>query len=216
MNYPSCPGQNDMTDSAIPHGAVRIEIDQQQPFWERFFTVAPLVVIGTRDEQGKQDLAPKHMVTPLGWREYFGFVCVPRHRTWQNVVATRQFTVSYPRPEQVLSASLSATPRCDDDTKPVLRALITCDGPASGVPMLADSALWFECSLERIVEGFGENGLICGRIEHAYVAEDALRQSEVADEAVLEAAPLLAYVHPGRFATIDQALSFPLPAGMKK
>jgi hypothetical protein len=33
---------------------------------------------------------------------------------------------------------------------------------------------------------------------------------------VLAASPLLAYVSPGRFATIDGALSFPFPEDMRK
>jgi len=33
---------------------------------------------------------------------------------------------------------------------------------------------------------------------------------------VVHDVPLLAYLHPGRFATIENSLSFPFPAGMKK
>ena len=56
-----------------------VELDVRLPVWERFFTVAPLVLIGTREADGSFDLAPKHMVLPLGWQNYIGFVCTPRH-----------------------------------------------------------------------------------------------------------------------------------------
>ena len=36
------------------------------------------------------------------------------------------------------------------------------------------------------------------------------------DQALIHQSPLLAYLNPGRFATIDDSLSFPFPAGMKK
>jgi hypothetical protein len=36
------------------------------------------------------------------------FVCTPRHATYRNLVMHPQFTVSFPRSEQVLAASLAA------------------------------------------------------------------------------------------------------------
>jgi hypothetical protein len=59
-------------------------LDKDQPIWDRFFTVAPLVLIGSKDEDGEFNLAPKHMVTPLGWANYIGFVCTPPHRTYKT------------------------------------------------------------------------------------------------------------------------------------
>ena len=43
-----------------------VEIDTSQPIWDRFFTVAPLVLIGTIEPDGSLDLAPKHMAMPMG------------------------------------------------------------------------------------------------------------------------------------------------------
>ena len=70
--------------------------------------------------------------------------------------------------------------------------------------------------LDRIVDGFGRNSLIVGRVVAARVAEDALRLREGDDAALIHGAPLLAYLNPGRFAVIDNSMSFPFPAGMKK
>src|SRR5207342_3425489 len=53
--------------------------------WERVFTVAPLVIVGSKEADGTYDLAPKHMAMPLGWRRRYGFVCTPRHRTYRNI-----------------------------------------------------------------------------------------------------------------------------------
>jgi hypothetical protein len=41
---------------------VSLEIDR--PVWDRFYTVAPLYVIGTRGPDGTPDLAPKHLAPP--------------------------------------------------------------------------------------------------------------------------------------------------------
>ena len=99
------------------------ELDPAQPIWERVFCVAPLVVVGTREADGSDDLAPKHLAMPLSWGRHFGFVCTPRHRTYQNVLREGAFTVTYIRPSQTVLASLAATPRCGDGSKPVTTAL---------------------------------------------------------------------------------------------
>ncbi|MGE0681712.1 MAG: flavin reductase [Candidatus Binatia bacterium] len=185
-------------------------LETHLPIWDRFFTVAPLVLIGTKEAEG-YDLAPKHMVTPMGWENYFGFVCSPRHRTYQNIARERVFTVSYPRPTQLVLTSLAAAPRCDDDAKPSLLALPTF--PASKVDgvFVTDAYLFFECELHQIVNGFGANSLITGRIIAAHADEEILRTSDRDDQDVLQAAPLLAYVSPGRIAQIRNTFSFPFP-----
>ena len=58
-------------------------LDVSKPIWEKIFIVAPLVVIGTKEGDG-YDLAPKHMATPIGFENYFGFVCTPEHSTYVN------------------------------------------------------------------------------------------------------------------------------------
>jgi len=52
-----------------------VTLETELPIWERFFTVAPLVLIGTREIDGSYDLAPKHMAFRLGWENHFGFIC---------------------------------------------------------------------------------------------------------------------------------------------
>ena len=78
------------------------------PIWDAFFTVAPLVLVGTREDDGSHDLAPKHMAMPLGWQNHFGFVCHPSHATQRNAERTGAFTVSFPRPASVVQVALAA------------------------------------------------------------------------------------------------------------
>src|SRR5271165_6800558 len=190
-----------------------VSLDPNRPIWERFFMVAPLVIIGSREESGVFDLAPKHMATPLGWQNYFGFVCTPRHRTYQNITREGVFTVSFPRPTQVVLTSLSAAPRDDDDVKPSLDLLPTRPaGTIDGV-FVEDGYLFLECSLDRIIDGFGDTRLISGRVVAAQVAEDSLRLSDGDDAEVLRDAPLLAYLAPGRYAEIRYGHAFPFPVG---
>lgn len=194
----------------------RIALDTTQPVWDRCFTVAPLVLIGTKDPDGRLDLAPKHMVTPMGWDNYFGFVCTPAHSTYANIERTGVFTVSYPRPSQILYASLAASPRCETGEKPVLSAFSTFPAETIDGAFIEDAYLFFECRHRRTYDDFGVNSLITGRIVAAYVDSEALRVSEADDQELIHASPIFAYLHPGRFASIESSNAFPFPADMKK
>lgn len=186
-----------------------IPLSLEQPVWDRVFTVAPLVIIGSREADGSFDLAPKHLATPLSWKNHFGFVCTSAHATYQNIKREGSFTVSYPRPTQMLLASLTAVPREDDGSKPSLGLLPTFPARQVEGVFIEDAYLFFECELDRIIDGFDINSLIAGRIIAAYVAPDSLRQSELDDNELLAESPLLAYINWGRFANIRQSFAFP-------
>lgn len=200
--------------SAAVRNLVTLEL--QGSIWERVFTVAPLVLIGSRNENGEYNLAPKHMATQLGWDHFFGFVCTPRHTTYRNIRREKAFTVSYARPTQVVLAGLAASPRCEDDAKPGLRDLPTFPARKIAGAFVRDAYLFLECELDRIVDGFGENSLIAGKIVAAYAAQKALRGEERDDHEVVHRTPLLVYLEPGRFARVSNSFSFPFPADFKK
>ena len=191
-------------------------LDVSRPIWDQFFTVAPLVLVGTREPDGGDDLAPKHMVTPMGWQNYFGFVCTPRHGTYRNIERDGVFAVTYPRPTQWLETSLTASPRCEDDSKPQLGLMQTYRSGMVDCPVVADGYLYLECALDRVVDGFGVNSLIVGRIVAAEIDPDFLRADDLDDQDLVRTSPLLTYVSPGRFASIEETLAFPMPKGMKK
>jgi flavin reductase (DIM6/NTAB) family NADH-FMN oxidoreductase RutF len=193
-----------------------VELDVRSPLWERVYLVAPLVLVGTREPDGSFDLAPKHMALPLGWQNWFGFVCTPRHATWANALRERAFTVSWPRPAQLVQASLAASPRCEDGSKPATAALPLRPAQHVAGVLVEGASLALECELDRVVEGFGENGLVVGRVVAAWADPAALRDADREPEAVLAASPVLAYLHPGRFAEIGAAWSFPFPQDMRR
>jgi flavin reductase (DIM6/NTAB) family NADH-FMN oxidoreductase RutF len=186
------------------------------PVWDRFYTVAPLVLVGTREPDGSFDLAPKHMVLPCGWQNYFGFICTPQHATYFNAWRERAFTVSYPRPGQVVETGLAASGRCEDGRKPAVAALPTLPARKVMGVLLEGASVQLECELERVVDGFGDNSLVVGRIVAAYADPAALRAADHSPADVLAASPLLVYVSPGCYATIDSASQFPFPQDMRK
>lgn len=193
-----------------------VELDTSRPVWDRCFMVAPLVLIGTRDEDGSLDLAPKHMAFPMGWENYFGFVCSPTHHTYINIERCGEFTVSYPRPSQVLYAALAASPRQSDGPKAVLQSFPTFPAKKIDGEFIKEAYLFLECKHHKTVDGFGDNCLITGEIVAAYAHPDYIRSSEYDDQELIHSAPLFAYLPPGRFATITRSNAFPFPADMKR
>jgi flavin reductase (DIM6/NTAB) family NADH-FMN oxidoreductase RutF len=184
-------------------------IDTSAPIWDRIFSIAPLALVGTREADEGFDLAPKHMVTPLGWQNYWCFVCTPRHATYRNVERDGVFTASFPEPEQMVAASLAAGPRSGEGTKPSLQAIETFPARKVEGVLVRGSRLWLECELDRFVDGFGESSLVIGRIVAAAAPERTLRSPDQDDADLLRDAPLTAYVSPGRFAPVGTTFSFP-------
>ncbi len=193
-----------------------ITLDTNRPIWDHFFLVTPLVVIGTKE--GKSyDMAPKHMAMPLGHDNFFGFVCTPRHSTYHNVEREGHFTVSFPKPNQIVMASLTASPRCEKEgkAKPILDGLPTFSAPNIDAPFLENGYLYFECKHLKTVDGFGHHSLICGEITGAYVDESYMRVSEMDEQEMVYRSPLLTYLQYGRFAETKETMAFPFPKDFK-
>ena len=192
-----------------------VDLSTETPIWERFFLVAPLVLVGTKEGDG-YDVAPKHMATPLGRDNYFGFVCTPHHATYRNLKAHPQFTVSFPGAELILETSLAAGARQPDRSKPTLAAVPTVPARAVDGVLVDGCVLYLECELDRIVDGFGENGLVVGRVVAASAPRRALRGHDVDDADLLHELRPLVYLAPGRFGVVELTHRLPLPAGFTR
>ncbi len=190
-------------------------LSTDQPIWDRFFTVSPLVLIASK-EGDHFNIAPKHMAMPLGWENYYCFVCSPSHATYCNIQRHRVYTVNYPRPSQLLESSLAASPRNAEHAKPSLAVLPTTPATKVDGVLVQDCYLCIECELDRIIDGFGENSLILGRVVAASAQEEALRKVDLDDNDLIYQSPLLAYLNPGRMAEIRQSVSFPFPVGFTR
>ncbi len=194
-----------------------IKLDIEYPIWDHVFTIAPLVIIGSK-EGDDYDLAPKHMATPLGFKNYFGFVCTPSHSTYHNIVKTGEFTVSFPKPDQVLISALAASPRCQDLSKndQVIRALPTFKASAVDGLFVSGCYLYLECKCFKVVDGFDENVLVCGRIIKAMADSDYVKTSDMSSQDQIYSHPMLAYLAHGRYARISESFVFPFPKDFKR
>lgn len=195
---------------------LNLTLSSDEPLFERVFTVSPLVLVSTLEPDGTPDIAPKHMAGPLGWHGFYAFVCSPSHGTYANAVAREAFTVSYPTPDQVLESSLAAAARAEDATKPMLAALETAPAQVVDGVLVAGAMLHLECELDRVLDGFGDNSLVIGRIVAAAADERAVRSIDRDDADIVHGLPLLVYLSPGRFAKIDDSHAFPFPTDFRR
>ena len=202
-----------MDSTALNTWSRIVPLQLETPLWARFFSVAPLVLIGTKEGDGF-DIAPKHMAMPLGWENFYCFVCSPRHATYRNALEHGSFTVSFPGQELVVPTGLAASGRLSDASKPGLAALPTFPARSVDGVLVEGCTMYLECELERLVDGFGANSLVVGRVLAAAAREDVLRDGETDDADLVKRVGLLAYLHPGRYATVRESLAFPFPADL--
>lgn len=194
-----------------------INLNVEGSIWEHFYTVAPLVVIGTKEGDGF-DLAPKHMVTPIGFTDYFGFVCTPRHATYNNIQKEKRFTVSFVKPEQILLSSVAAIPRCavENFPKDVTSHIPTVSTEVGENIFVADSYVLLDCNLHLVIDGFDDYSIITGKIKTAMVHKDYKIVSDQGQQSRIYENPLLAYIAQGRFATIKKTMSYPYPKDFQR
>lgn len=195
-----------------------IELDSDLDIWNKIYTVNSLVIVGSKEENGSFNFAPKHMAMPLGFSNYFGFMGTPRKSTYRNVIREKVFTVSYPQPNQLVLSSLMATRREEDDSKPVLDEIPTSSAEQIDGQFLKDSYLQLECEFTECLGKFGEWEIITGEIVAAYVHKNFLRNDNenLDDNMQIKNHPLLAYLHPNRFSIIEKSNAFPFPKDFKR
>jgi hypothetical protein len=194
-----------------------VELDTSASIWERSFTLFPLVVVGSLDREGALDLAPKHLAMPMSWQNDFGFVCTPRHRTYDNVRTTGVFTVTYVRPDQAVFASLAASPRDADGNKADHRPARDHAGEAHrrALPRrrLPVPRVRAAPHLRRLRQEQPDHGPHRGRPGRGRRRAQRRRWTT---RTCCSRAPLLAYLYPGRFATVADSNQLPFPAGFSR
>jgi flavin reductase (DIM6/NTAB) family NADH-FMN oxidoreductase RutF len=193
-----------------------IDLTPDGELWNRFYSVHGLFLVGSEEDDGRFNLAPKHMGMPLGFSPYFGFIGTPRKSTYRNIARTGVFTVSYPRPDQLIITSLSASPRESDHTKPIIDQLETLPAQKVKGIVLDGAYVQLECELHEMIGQYGEWELIVGKVIAAHADPEIIRSSAADDADLIYQHPLLAYLHPNRHAKIDSTTAFPLPKHFKR
>jgi flavin reductase (DIM6/NTAB) family NADH-FMN oxidoreductase RutF len=202
-------------ESSVSKRRELVAVSTKTPIWDRFFTVAPLVLVATK-EGAAHDVATKHLAMPLGWENYFAFVCSPDHATYRNLQVHPEFTVSFPGADQILRASMAAGPRLEDRSKPSLAAIPVFPARTVDGVLVEGCPLYLECAVDRVIDGFGDNSLIVGRVVAASVSRAALRGHDLDDADLLHRLRPLVYLAPGRLAEVGETHAFPFPVDFRR
>ncbi len=107
-------------------------------------------------------------------------------------------------------------PRCDDETKPAVAALDVFPARVVAGPLLDDAYFHLECRMERTVDDLGGGSLVVGRVVAAHAASEAVRRPGTDDADLIAQAPLLAYLHPGRWSRVAESQAFPFHKGFSR
>ena len=191
-----------------------LEIPTDSAIWDRFFMVAPLAIVGTRDGDG-YDLAPKHQAMPLGRENFFCFVCTPSHATYRNVREHGEFTVSFRVPT---SSWRRRWPRTRADRMAGTRGSRACRrGPrawsgGAGGGVLAGSGVRARSDPRRIRRRLLDRRARRGGLGQRELA--ALPRRRRPRAASRLPSPGLPPAGPVR--AISSSLSFPFPAGFRR
>ena len=155
-----------------------VTLGQDWPVWDRVFTVNPLVLIGTRERERWIRPRPQAHGVPHGLGELLRVRLHPAPRDLPQRQARGRLHRQLSEADAGRPREPGGITQRERRFQASLYALPTF--PASEVDgvFIQDAYLFLECVLDRIVDDFGENSLIAGRVVAAHVSEDYLRASE--------------------------------------
>lgn len=182
----------------------------------RYFIVKPLILVTTLGPGGIPNVAPKTQSMDVGRsEEYFAFVCVPQHHTYQNVKATGEFVVNYPGPKLIKNVS-EASQLAENVDEIALAGLTGIPSLVVKPPRIKECYLHLECKLVEIKE-FDDASIVLGRIVARSADKEVSFERGKSKESIklLSKRPLLAYVYPNHYTKISVAEEFVFPRNYK-
>jgi len=177
-----------------------------------FFPLPSAVaLITTVSPSGVVNVAPKTQVMPVGRHNYWGFACCKQHHTYTNVVEQGEFVVNMPGLELIgkISDASQEFPEGTDE----LAAIGLCRFPSLQVrvPSITECGVHIECVRHTVLDAFGGDSLIIGRVVAARVDSELM----LAPQHTMSKKPLLVYVHPNHYTIIRDFAPFAFPPNYK-
>jgi len=190
----------------------KIELDSH----DQYFTIKPIILVTTLRRSGLPNVAPKTQCMSVGRREeYFAFVCTPKHHTYQNAKADKEFVVNYPGPN--LIEKISATSQIAENIDEVaLAGLTSIPSLVVKPPRIKECMVHLECKVMDIKD-LGDGSIILGKVVARSSNPEISFKRVMAEESLnlLSKHPLLAYVYPDHYTRIDTAEKFIFPKNYK-
>ena len=190
----------------------KIELDSHACY----FTIKPIILVTTLGGNGLPNVAPKTQCTSVGRREeFFAFVCTPKHHTYQNVKANKEFVVNYPSPELIEKVSASSQ-FAENVDEVALSGLTSISSLVVKPPRIKECMAHLECKVVE-VKDIDDVSIILGRVVARSADREKSFKKGTAEEGIklLSKHPLLAYVYPDHYTRINTAEKFIFPKNYK-
>jgi len=190
---------------------MKVELKLDEFVGKFFFKPESVALVTTISISGVPNVAPKTQVMPIGRKNYWAFACCGSHHTYQNVVQQGEFVINIPGPELIdhISRSSADFPLGTDEIKAA--GLTALSSKIVVPPSIAECRVHIECRRYQVLDGFGNDSLIIGQVIACFGDSGFVST----DPAILREYPLLAYIHPNHYATIDRVERFSFPRNYK-
>jgi len=136
-----------------------------------------LVLVCTRSEDGRYDLAPVAWNCPLDYEPVSRvlFVCDPGHRTYEDLVEAGEFVLALPTPEQRELVEKTGSVSGHDVDKYAHFAIEAFAAQSVDARVPALVAGWLECRLVRVVIE-GSSAVVMGEVLRAEALREAWKR----------------------------------------
>ena len=131
----------------------------------------PIAWVSTRDEQGRDNLAPHSYFTVVSTKPpMVAFTSVGAKDTLANVRATGEFVLNVATVELLEAVNTSSSPMPREEDEFAYAGLTKGASVAVAPPYVVEAPAHLECVLDDVVEK-GDCHLVIGRVLHVRVAE---------------------------------------------
>lgn len=190
----------------------KIELDS----YKCYFTVKPIILVTTLGSNELPNVAPQTQCMSVGrHEEYFAFVCTPEHHTYQNTKANKEFVVNYPGPELIEKVS-AASQSAENVDEVALSGLTSIPSLIVKPPRIKECMVHLECKVMDIKD-LDNGSIILGKVVARSANREVSFKKGMAEESInlLSMHPLLAYIYPDHYASINTAEKFIFPKNYK-
>jgi len=196
----------------------KVAFDPSRSVSSQYAHVSPVILVTTVNADGSLNVAPKTQNMLVGKEgRIFMFVCTPNHHTYQNIERTGEFVVNYPTPELVENVAASASVFEDGADEVADSGLTATPSLKVKPPRIKECPVHLECELAEIRE-YGPYGFVVGKVVAASGNEEIVLAANM-DTAEfskrLAQNPLLAYVYPNHFTSVNECRKFVYPKNYK-
>lgn len=168
----------------------------------KFWQVKPIILITTKNKEGKVNIATKTQFMKIGRSNNVSFGCSTLHDTYQNIKQNKEFVINFPGVE-LLNETVKAGESINVSDELEYLNLTGIEAKKVNVPLIQECFFHLECKL--IEMRHYENGvLIIGEVVAACGNKDSIIYNTETSNP-----DIFSYVYPDHYVNIKDATLYP-------